>query len=423
MAAPESLNETVAQLLAELKAARAEFAGGDDERSKSITELRTKVAKMEGALDGLSRRLGRPGNGHDLDAGSEREQAVGLLQFKHLMRQPKHDPGGSPIIIDEKAIEEATLAVRGARHLFKTTDIGSLPIDQRKALTSFNVGASGFILPPEMSSRVLSCLVDPTDIAGLMSNITISGPSIKFLVDNANLDKATWACDVDCWGATHIQNVTAGLGELELKPESLRYIICTSRDILEDASDIENWMLTKVNRAMRATISDALIAGDGIGKPQGILNPSTGIPICATGPLTPAGQFTWQDLIMLKWQVPVQFHGAGSAYLMNQNTFGLTLTMSDANGRPIRIANPTEGGQYLLNGSPVRLATQMPDPVPGATPVAFGNWNEAYMVVNRKAVTMQQDPYSAGFCTLFKFESRVGGGVVCANAARLLRLQ
>jgi hypothetical protein len=45
------------------------------------------------------------------------------------------------------------------------------------------------------------------------------------------------------------------------------------------------------------------------------------------------------------------------------------------------------------------------------------------MVVNRKGVTMQADPCSAGFCHLFKFEARIGGGVGCPNAARLLRIR
>ena len=156
---------------------------------------------------------------------------------------------------------------------------------------------------------------------------------------------------------------------------------------------------------MRATISNALITGTGVGMPIGILNPNGGVPTCETAPATAVGQFSWQDLVMLKWQVPVQYHGTGAAYMMNQNTFALTLTMSDANGRPIMIANPTQAGQFLINGSPVVLTTQMPDPVAGATPVAFGNWNSAHTVVNRKAVTMLHDPYSAGFCVLLKFES------------------
>jgi HK97 family phage major capsid protein len=115
--------------------------------------------------------------------------------------------------------------------------------------------------------------------------------------------------------------------------------------------------------------------------------------------------------------------GNAGAYLMNQKTWALCSTMSDANGRPIMVVSPTEGAPFLLNGSPVIIATQMPDVAPGATPIAYGNWKEAYTIANRKSVTMMPDPYSAGFCILEKFEARVGGSVTCANAARLLRIR
>src|SRR5215510_9592047 len=119
---------------------------------------------------------------------------------------------------------------------------------------------------------------------------------------------------------------------------------------------------------------------------------------------------------MLRWQIPMNFQGGGT-YLMNQHTWALASTMSDANGRPIMMAGPTEAAPFLLNGMPVTIATQMPNVAPGALPIAFGNWREAYTVVTPKAVTMQSDPYSDGFCHLFKFEARIGGGITCPNAA------
>jgi HK97 family phage major capsid protein len=302
------------------------------------------------------------------------------------------------------------------------TNIAALPDDQRKALSTFNLGASGFLMAPEMSATILSCIEDVTDLTGLMANITISGPSVKFMVDNEIWDTAAWACESQCFANNPTQQIGDGLGEVELKPESLRYIVCTSRDLLEDANvNIESWLLGKVNRAFRNQISSSIVSGDGIGKPLGILR--SGMPICDTGSLTPAGQFGWQDLVLLKYQVPTTFQGPGTSYLMNGNTFGLTLTMSDAMGRPIMLASPLVAGQYIIAGSPVVIANQMPDAVPGATPVAFANWKQLYMVVNRKAVTMQQDPYSAGFCVLFKFEARIGGAPLCVNAGRLLRIQ
>jgi len=75
--------------------------------------------------------------------------------------------------------------------------------------------------------------------------------------------------------------------------------------------------MDKARRAFAFQINDAILVGDGFGKPMGILNPQAGIPIAETGSGTPAGQFSWQDLVMLRWQVPMSLQGDG-AYLMNQ---------------------------------------------------------------------------------------------------------
>jgi HK97 family phage major capsid protein len=440
--------DMIAELTKEFRVAKDNISAADKARTDAITELRTELDKgsksftevqaklerivadvagnatkaqgLQDAIDSLTKKINRPG-GDRVDDEKLRKSAMGLLEMRHHLKVPKVDPNFlfKPT---EDQITESIEAIKATRQLLKVVGLDGLPDASRKALSSFAMGSSGFILPPEMSSEVLSCLTDITDITGLMRNMTISGPSIKFLVDDVRLMSAAWACETNCFANNPAADLLTGLGELEIKPETLRYIVCATRDLIEDASiDIENWMLQKVNWAFRNTISDAILNGDGMGKPLGILRPQSGIPICDTSNNTPAGQFTWQDLIMLKWQVPMQFQGPGR-YLMNQNTFGLTLTMSDAMGRPIMIATPLDNGQFIINGSPVNIVTQMPDVAPGAVPVAYGNWNLVYMVVNRKAVTMQQDPYSAGFCILFKFEGRVGGATICPNAARLLRI-
>jgi hypothetical protein len=77
------------------------------------------------------------------------------------------------------------------------------------------------LLAPEMSSTILSCLETGTDIAALMNNIAISGPGIKFLVDNEAWDVAAWACESSCFANNPTQHIGNGLGELEIKPESL----------------------------------------------------------------------------------------------------------------------------------------------------------------------------------------------------------
>jgi HK97 family phage major capsid protein len=255
-----------------------------------------------------------------------------------------------------------------------------------------------------------------------MRNETISGPSLVFPLDNAEME-AGWACEADCsvnQPGAQLQNV----GQIEIKPEPLRAVVCATSSLLADSSfDIAGWVQRKAARAFRGKIAAAVLAGDGNGKPQGILHPSSGIPVCSTGEGTPAGQISWQDLVLLRYQLPEQWLTGGS-YLMNARTIGLILTMSDASGRPIWTPAPHDNGIGMtIAGSPIRLVNQMPDIAPGNCPVAFGNWPEAYAVVTRSGVNMLTDPYSAGWCTQFRFEARVGGAVLCPDAARLLRVK
>jgi HK97 family phage major capsid protein len=87
------------------------------------------------------------------------------------------------------------------------------------------------------------------------------------------------------------------------------------------------------------------------------------------------------------------------------------------------ISDPTQPDVYRLNGSPVTRTTQMPDIAPGATPILFGDLKKTYILITRKAVTMMQDPFTMAYCILFRFDARVGGGVVCPAASKLLRVR
>jgi len=203
-------------------------------------------------------------------------------------------------------------------------------------------------------------------------------------------------------------DLNEGLGRLEIKPETVRFVVCSTRDLIEDASlDVENWLFQKISEGMNALINEALIIGDGVGRPLGLLNPASGIP--------PIGQYSWQDLIMLAMEIPAQWQ-ANASFLMNQRTAALLLTMYRT-GRPMlgSIQGLHDGPRWSLLGFPIHIASQMPDVAPGATPIAFDDWKRAYTIVTRKNPTIQVDPYSAGFCLLYKAEARVGGAPTCPN--------
>src|SRR5262245_38662794 len=255
-------NPAVADLVKEIKTTRDQILAGDAERMKVLDEVKAEVAKngkaygetdakltkiatdlaeketklqgLQETINNLSKKVQRPGESGEFSEEANRKAAIGLLRLKHELRVPKVD-FEHPFQPSEDQIKEADIAIKGIRSLMHCTDMSQIAEVQRKALTSFNIGAPGFILPPEMSSRVLSCLVEPTDVTGLFSSMTISGPAVRFMVDNVLLDTAAWACETSCF-ANNPQPNLDGLGELEVRPETLRYIVCVTRELLEDAS-------------------------------------------------------------------------------------------------------------------------------------------------------------------------------------------
>ena len=61
-------------------------------------------------------------------------------------------------------------------------------------------------------------------------------------------------------------------------------------------------------------------------------------------------------------------------------------------------------------------------PDANALPVAFGNFQRGYLVVDRVGVRILRDPYSAKPYVLFYTTKRVGGGVQDFNAIKLLKI-
>src|SRR5262245_28114747 len=118
----------------------------------------------------------RPG-GHEFGGGDERKSAIELLEQKFYATTTKHDASMPPPSFSEEQITEARTAIAGIRSLKHSTSIDQVPLDQRKALSAFSFGSQGFILAPEQSQTILSCLEDQADLAGLMQIVNISGPS------------------------------------------------------------------------------------------------------------------------------------------------------------------------------------------------------------------------------------------------------
>jgi HK97 family phage major capsid protein len=263
-------------LVDEIRQASGAFERGDN-------GVNRRVDKLEISIDELYRKTSRPGAEYVVedDAALARKSASEMCKVQRALTVPKIDGG----VVDDytpssNEIDEALSTRKAVKALFRN---GEARLDhlQKKSLSSFSFGTNAFLLPPEMSNRVLSCLVSPTDVSGMVDRVQISAGSVRFLIDNVRMRLGAWACQTACFANNPVADLPEGLGELEIKAETIRFVQCVASDLLADASfNVESWITQKVSDGMRITINDAIVAGDGIGKPMGLLNPQSGIAIC-----------------------------------------------------------------------------------------------------------------------------------------------
>jgi hypothetical protein len=126
----------------------------------------------------LFKRSGRPGTeiGND---GAERKDAVEMCKSLRAITVNKvEEVEYSP---SSAEIDQAINAQRGLKAYLRHGDMNRLAPEYRKGLSAFSCGPPGnFLLPPTQANRVLSCLVNPTDLSGLVDKVSISGPSFVF---------------------------------------------------------------------------------------------------------------------------------------------------------------------------------------------------------------------------------------------------
>jgi HK97 family phage major capsid protein len=102
------------------------------------------------------------------------------------------------------------------------------------------------------------------------------------------------------------------------------------------------------------------------------------------------------------------------------------MKLKDLEGRLLWTQSLADGQPNRLLGYPVETWEQLDDlDVTGGSnatyPIAFGNWNRAYLLVDRVGMRIVVDPYSTPGFTRFYISRREGGCVLNNDAAKWLK--
>lgn len=206
----------------------------------------------------------------------------------------------------------AELRAEGTTH---TTDVGT--VIPKTVLNQIieKLTATGMILP----------LVTRTNFKG---GLEIPTSSVKPV--------ATWVAEGA--GSPRQKKTT---GSINFSYHKLRCAIATTLEVDVMALPIfESTFISNVVEAMTIATEQAIVSGDGIGKPKGILAETP-----ETGQALKVREINYQALIDAEGALPIEYEN-GAVYVMTKKTFMAYQGMVDANGQPIaRVTYGITGNQ------------------------------------------------------------------------------
>jgi HK97 family phage major capsid protein len=305
----------------------------------------------------------------------------------------------------------------------------SAHIRKGEVQASVNKGADaegGFLAPVEWDRTITDKLklISPMRQIARVQAIGTNGFSKLF---NNREMASGWVGEA----AARPETGTSTFGSLAFPTGELYANPAATQGMLDDALvDLEAWIASEVQTEFAKQEGLAFVNGNGTARPHGFLGYVTGGAFAARHPfgaitLTNTGlaaAISADSIINLIHALPQAFT-QGAVFVMNRSTMNAVRLLKDGQGNYLWQPSYAAGQPPTLAGYPVIEMPDMPNVGAGAFPIAFGNFNEGYLVVDRTGTRVLRDPYTNKPFVMFYTTKRVGGGVLNPEALKVLRVQ
>jgi HK97 family phage major capsid protein len=299
---------------------------------------------------------------------------------------------------------------------------------QTKALEVINNAEGGYMVPPEMSSRIITRQFDTTPMRQLATVMSISSDAVEMLRDT-NEPSAQWISELGVPADTN----DGGIGRVRIPVHELYAQPKATQKLLDDAIiNVEEWLINKVAAKFSRAENNAFIVGDGIGMPRGFTTYSAQAVDDSTRawgvlqyvPTGVNGGFASSNpadaLFDLMHKLRVGYHPKAS-WIMPRSVADMIRKFKE-NTTQAYIWQPglQQGQPATLLGFPITLGEDMPAVATGSYSLAFGNFEEGYTIVDRIGLRILRDPYTGAPFIKFRCTKRTGGDIVNFEAIKLL---
>ena len=406
-------NDAMQAEIKKLGAADAVTAEKVEKLSKALDEQGDRIKVIQKHAEDVEAKFNRAGIGHNGGPALEAEQKA-VADFGRQIGQ-------------DVSVEDFRDYKRSFVTYLRKGD--ATPANERKALSVGSDPDGGYLVTPDTSGRIVAKLDESSPMRQLASVVTVGTDSYEGLIDNGEASFG-WVGET----ASRTETTTPQLGKWSIAVNEMYAMPSATQKVLEDAVlDLESWLAMKVADKFARGENAAFVSGNGILKPMGILsytmssNPDSSRAwsqwqYVATGTSAGFGTTTngTDKLIDLIYSLKAGYRN-NARFFMSRGTVGAVRKLKDGQGNYIWQPALTAGQPSSLMGFPLVEGEDMPAIAADSYSIGFGDFAEAYTIVDRVGISVLRDPYTTKGSVLFYSRKRTGGGAVNFEAAKFLK--
>jgi len=424
--------KSVAEAIDKIATAFEEYKKTNDQRIEAIKKgqsteaLDAKLAKMDDHMNGLSEqksrleklelKLSRPGALHS--GGRQDDETPEVTEYREALGNWIRK---SNDIDCEAKLKEAIGAI--------TAKSKAGPRERRAAQVITSTGSAGGYALPEIIERQISRLtLDISPIRQLATVRTVGSSDYKELIDieGAGFE---WVGEGDTRSQTNtddLYEVAPTFGMASAKPQA-------SEESLDDLFfDVEAWLVDGASEALGQGEGAAFVNGNGTKKPTGILGGPAPVATADAGrafgtlqyvasgqaAAMPTSLDTFYDLV---YSLRARYRNNAN-WLTSKLVLGAIRKYKDSTGQYLWQPSMAVGQPDTFLGYGIKEAEDMPAVAANSFPVAFGDFKEGYLIVDRVGMRITRDEITTPGFVKFYVRRRVGGKLRNTQAIKLLKI-
>lgn len=323
--------------------------------------------------------------------------------------------GGEAVVIDSV---EKTITIN--ENFAKYLAVGSVA----KTLSTLVSADGGYLVPENWYDRILQRARELSPIRENANVTTISvGNSLLVPVEGSTDFATGWIAEDGSRATTtngDFSQVEIGVHEMYANPKATRAVL------MDSAYDLEGYIIEKIAEQFALQEGTAFVTGNGVGKPTGLLDSTSGITTSAVTTASTTA-ITYGELVDLVYSLKSKYAKNGKWY-MNRKTVGYFQGVADTTGQPLYRPSTIVGQPATMLGYEIVEVDAITGfETDGSTAeedvILFGDMKSAYTVVDRNDVGLQRDDLTLkGFVQFYAYK-RVGGKVVLPEALAKLTIK